>query len=54
MTSNVINLPTYGKAITLNDQGVYLILNASTGAIQSVFQLAYDDDWYIFQLERTT
>lgn len=54
MTSNVINLPTYGKAITLDDQGIYFILNASTGAVQSIFQLAYDDDWYLFQLERTT
>ncbi len=53
MTSNVINLPTYGKAITLDDQGIYFILNASTGAIQSIFQLVYDDEWYLFQLEKT-
>lgn len=52
MTSNVINLPTYGKAITLDDQGIYFILNVNTGAVQSIFQLAYDDDWYLFQLER--
>jgi hypothetical protein len=53
MTSNVINLPTYGKAITLDDQGIYFILNASTGAIQSIFQLVYEDEWYLYQLERT-
>ncbi len=53
MTSNVINLPTYGKAITLDDQGIYFILNASTSAIQSIFQLVYDDEWYLFQLAKT-
>ena len=53
MTSNVVNLPTYGKAISLDDQGIYFILNASTGAIQSIFQLVYDDQWYLYQLEHT-
>ncbi len=53
MTSNVINLPTYGKAITLDDEGLYFILNASTGGIQSIFQLVYDDEWYLFQLAQT-
>ncbi len=53
MTSNVINLPTYGKAITLDDEGIYFILNAATGAIQSIFQLVYDDEWYMYQLEST-
>mgnify|MGYP001827413656 CR=1 FL=1 len=53
MTSNVINLPTYGKAITLDDQGIYFILNASTGKIQSIFQLVYDDEWYMYQLENS-
>lgn len=53
MTSNVVNLPTYGKAISLDDQGIYFILNASTGSIQSIFQLVYDDEWYLFQLEKT-
>lgn len=52
MTSNVINLSTYGKAISLDDQGVYFVLNASTGAVQSVFQLVYDDEWYLYQLEK--
>ncbi|PCI57565.1 MAG: hypothetical protein COB34_06265 [Methylophilaceae bacterium] len=54
MTSNVINLPTYGKAISLDDQGVYFILNESTSTVQSVFQLAYDDEWYLYQLEKTS
>ena len=53
MTSNVINLPTYGKAITLDDQGIYFILNAATGSIQSIFQLVYDDEWYMYQLENS-
>lgn len=50
MTSNVINLPTYGKAISLDDEGIYFILNASTGRMQSIFQLVYDDEWYLYQL----
>lgn len=54
MTSNVINLPTYGKAISLDDQGVYFVLNESTSAVQSIFQLAYDDEWYLYQLEKTS
>ncbi len=53
MTNNVVNLPTYGKAISLDDEGIYFILNASTGAVQSIFQLVYDDDWYLYQLEAT-
>lgn len=52
MTSNVINLPTYGKAISLDDQGIYFVLNAHTSALQSVFQLVYDDEWYLYQLEK--
>lgn len=54
MTSNVINLPTYGKAISLDDQGVYFVLNESTSTVQSIFQLAYDDEWYLYQLEKTS
>ncbi len=53
MTSNVVNLPTYGKAISLDDEGIYFVLNASTGAVQSIFQLVYEDDWYLYQLEAT-
>ena len=53
MTSNVVNLPTYGKAISLDDQGVYFTLNPSTGAVHSIIQLVYDDEWYLFQLQKT-
>lgn len=54
MTSNVVNLPTYGKAITLDDEGIYFTLNANTGTVHSIFQLVYDDDWYLYQLEKTS
>jgi len=53
MTSNVVNLPTYGKAISLDDQGVYFTLNPSTGSVHSIIQLVYDDEWYLFQLQKT-
>lgn len=53
MTNNVVNLPTYGKAISLDDQGVYFTLNPSTGSVHSIIQLVYDDEWYLFQLQRT-
>ncbi len=53
MTSNVVNLPTYGKAISLDDEGVYFTLNPSTGAVHSIIQLVYDDEWYLFQLQKT-
>jgi len=49
--SNVISFPTFGKAITLDDQGVYYAMNTQTGSIHSVFQLVYQDDWYLYQLE---
>ena len=52
MAINVINLPIYGKAISLDDQGVYFTLNASTGSIHSIFQLVYDDEWYLYQLQK--
>lgn len=51
--SNVISFPTFGKAITLDDQGVYYAMNTHTGSIHSVFQLVYQDDWYLYQLEST-
>ncbi len=54
MTSNVVNLPTYGKAITLDDEGIYFTLNANTGTVHSIFQLVYDEDWYLYQLEKTS
>lgn len=53
MTSNVVNLPTYGKAISLDDQGVYFTLNPKTGSVHSIIQLVYDDEWYLFQLQKT-
>ncbi len=58
--SNVFNLPIYGKPITLDDQGVYYANNKKTGAINNVFQLAYETDvneegdWYLYQLKNTS
>jgi hypothetical protein len=51
MPSNVFVFPTFGKAITLDDQGVYYTMNTSTGSILSVVQLVYKDDWYLYQLQ---
>jgi hypothetical protein len=54
MASNVFSFPTYGKAITLDDQGVYYTMNTSTGSIHSIFRLEYEDDWYLYQLQNTS
>jgi hypothetical protein len=54
VSSNVLSFPTYGKAITLDDQGTYYTLNTSTGAIHSIFRLEYDEDWYLYQLQNTS
>lgn len=51
MESNVFVFPTFGKAITLDDQGIYYTMNTSTGKIHSVFQLVYEDDWYLCKLQ---
>jgi hypothetical protein len=51
VSSNVISFPSIGKAITLDDQGIYYALNTRTGSIHSVFQLVYQDEWYLYQLE---
>jgi hypothetical protein len=51
-SNNVINFPSFGKAITLDDQGVYYAINTRTQTIHSIFQLVYEDDWYLYQLER--
>lgn len=51
VASNVIHFPAIGKAITLDDQGIYYALNSHTQTIHSVFQLVYQDDWYLYQLE---
>ena len=53
MTSNVVNLPIYGKAISLHDQGIYFTLNPSTALVHSIIQLVYDEEWYLFQLQKT-
>ncbi|MDI1308356.1 MAG: hypothetical protein PSV17_02835 [Methylotenera sp.] len=54
ISSNVINFPSFGKPITLDDQGVYYAMNTRTQTIHSIFQLDYQgDDWYLFQLEST-
>jgi len=54
VSSNVLNFPTYGKAITLDDRGTYYTMNTSTGAIHSIFRLEYEDDWYLYQLQNTS
>ncbi len=54
MASNVFSFPTYGKAITLDDQGMYYTMNTSTGLIHSIFRLEYDDEWYLYQLQNTS
>lgn len=51
MTSNVVVLPSFGKAITLDDQGLYYAVNTAKGTIHSVFQLVYEDEWYLYQLQ---
>lgn len=52
VSNNVINFPSFGKAITLNDQGIYYAMNTLTQTIHSIFQLVYqNDDWYLYQLE---
>jgi len=50
---NVYTIPSYGKAISLDDQGVYYTLNHQTGQLHSVFQLVYTDDWYLYRLQKT-
>jgi hypothetical protein len=54
VSSNVFSFPTYGKAITLSDQGVYYTMNTSTGAVHSIFRLEYEQDWYLYQLQNTS
>lgn len=53
ISTNVISFPTFGKPITLEDQGVYYAMNTRTGTIHSVIHLVYQDDWYLYQLEST-
>ena len=52
MTTNLFVLPMMGQAITLEDQGIYFVLNRHTGSIQTVVQLVYEEeDWYLYQLQ---
>lgn len=53
MSDNVFHMSSYGKPIALDDQGVYFAINRSTGAINNVFHLVYEDDWYLYQLKNT-
>ena len=55
MPSNLYVLPAYGKAITLDDQGIYYVRNQHTGTIQTIIQLVYEqNDWTLYQLQRTS
>ena len=54
MPNNLYIHLAYGKAITLDDQGVYCVLNQQTGDVQTIIQLVYQhDDWYMYQLQNT-
>src|SRR6476620_569389 len=54
MTSNVFNIPVYGKPIALEDQGIFYAVNRKTGAINNVFRLIHEDnEWYLYQLKNT-
>lgn len=53
MPNNVFVFPTFGRAITLDDQGIFYSINPKTGSIISVFQLMYEDEWYLYQLQNT-
>jgi len=50
---NVFTIPSYGKAISLDDQGVYYTLHHQTGQLHSVFQLVYGVDWYLYQMQKS-
>ncbi|EUJ10910.1 hypothetical protein Meth11DRAFT_1741 [Methylophilaceae bacterium 11] len=55
MPSNLYVLPAYGKAITLDDQGVFYVMNQYEDTIQSVIQLSYArDEWCLMQLQHTS
>jgi hypothetical protein len=53
MLENVLKFPTIGKAITLEDQGVYFSMNPHTGLVHSIFRLDYEQEWYLHQLQQT-
>lgn len=52
MADNVLKFPNQGKAITLDDQGVYFALNAKTGFVHSIFRLDFEHQWYLHQLQK--
>lgn len=55
MPSNLFVLPAYGKAITLDDQGIFYVMNQYSDTIQNVVQLVYQhDEWCLFQLQPTS
>ena len=55
MPSNLYVLPAYGKAITLEDQGIFYVMNHYADTIQSVIQLVYqNDEWCLLQLQPTS
>ena len=55
MPSNLFVLPAYGKAITLDDQGIFYVMNHYGDTIQSVIQLVYqNDEWCLLQLQPTS
>ncbi len=52
MSDNAFLTPVLGKAIELDDQGVYYAINRKTGGINNVFNLVFEDeDWYLYQLK---
>ena len=54
MDDNVLKFPTIGRAITLEDQGVYFTMNPQTSRVHSIFRLDYEDGWYLHQLQKMT
>ena len=53
MPNNIFVFPTFGQAITLDDQGTYYMTNSKTGSVMSVIQLTYEDEWYLYQLQNS-
>ncbi len=55
MPSNLFVLSAYGKAITLDDQGVFYVMNQYEDTIQNIIQLTYaKDEWCLMQLQHTS
>ncbi len=52
MADNVLKFPNQGKAISLDDQGVYFAMNAKTGLVHSIFRLDFEHQWYLHQLQK--